>query len=70
MKISQLIEELEHYQQAFGDIEVRRCDYDECDDVYSLCHPTTWVSELKDLQTDQYILIDPDDLGERIVEIG
>ena len=71
MKISDMIEQLTTYQNIFGDTQVRYTEYDVESDTYYLCHPTLYVSEKKDLiNNEQYSLVDPDDVGEHVLEIG
>lgn len=71
MNISSLIEQLVQYKNQFGEVEVRYTEYDVESDTYYLCHPTLYVSDKKDVVgNDQYSVVDPDEIGERVLEIG
>ena len=70
MKISDLIRELEGFKEDFGDIAIRRTDYDLDDGAYYLCNPTLYVTDINELLSDDFLIVLPDELGEYVLEIG
>jgi hypothetical protein len=70
MKIQELINELEGIKEEFGNIEVRGVEYDVEEGVYHLYNQTLFVTDTRNLVNDKYFVIDPDELGEYVLEIG
>ena len=70
MKIQELINELEGIKEEFGNIEVRGVEYDVEEDVYHLYNQTLFVTDTRNLVNDKYFVVDPDELGEYVLEIG
>ena len=70
MKIQELINELEGIKEELGNIEVRGVEYDPEEGVYHLYNQTLFVTDTRNLVNDKYFVIDPDELGEYVLEIG
>ena len=51
-------------------IAVRGVEYDLEEDVYHLYNQTLFVTDTRNLVNDKYFVIDPDELGEYVLEIG